>query len=185
MHWWLRCQSGSHSQVTLQPSPWCPARKPMATSGILGHRGEAKGQLPGQNFMKETDHCPNTRRECALWWSSRAKETAGYQEARGRTRGVLVCMCLSVRMHRYRETEVCTHLYLGAPFQGLIGGSSAALMCWQKPRQVFGSFEVCPFTRPWPSVPHFAPRGLLEHRGLWAGQRTVTSGVLGCAKALL
>lgn len=67
-------------------------------------------------------------------------------------------------------------LVSGGSIQGLIGGSSAALMCWQKPRQVFGGSLRCAPHQAVALVPHFAPGGLLEHG---TGQRTVTSGVLG------
>lgn len=54
-------------------------------------------------------------------------------------------------------------LVSGGSIQGLIGGSSAALMCWQKPRQVFGGSLRCAPYQAVALVPHFAPRGLLEH----------------------
>lgn len=76
---------------------------------------------------------------------------------------MFVCMCLSVQMHRYRRQRCAHTLVSGGSIQGLIGGSSAALMYWQKPGQVFWGSLGCASYQAMALVPHFAPGGLLEH----------------------
>lgn len=89
----------------------------MARQALWGIAVKLRDSSPGPNLRKEADHCPNTRLECALWWSSQAKETADAEKP-----GAEDAACLSVCVSLYKCTGtgdrgVHTHLYLGAPFK--------------------------------------------------------------------
>lgn len=116
--------------------------------GEAGIAVKLRDSSPGQNFRKEADHCPDTRLECALWWSSWAKETADAKKPRAECVACL-SVCLSVQMHRYRRQRCARMLVSGGSTQGLMGGNSAALMFWRKHGQVFwGNPWGVPLTKP-------------------------------------